>query len=82
MKMTLTPSSSSIKAYGWGLKAVKNNAAMPTLSVVFHTGKEYNYYDVPLKVYERLQKADSIGKFINSEVKNKFKHEYIGEYDA
>ena len=49
------------------------NAKDKTLSVRFrHTPGVYEYKDVPAKVYNDLTHAESLGKFINSEVKNKY----------
>lgn len=80
MNMIQTPSSSSIMAYGWGLKAKEGKPATMVLSVVFHTGREYHYYDVPLAIFDRMQKAESVGQFVNREIKGKYKHEHVGEY--
>lgn len=81
MKMSFSPESSSVIAYGWGLVHRKGKPTTVALAVVFNKGKEYHYFDVPLAVYEKLQKAESKGQFINSEVKGKYEHEFIGEFN-
>jgi len=40
-----------------------------TLEVEYRTGV-YQYLNVPLFMWERLKSADSIGRFLNAEIKN------------
>lgn len=47
------------------------------LTVTFVGNKKYAYLNVPQSVYESAIKAESIGKFINSEVKNKYEFNKI-----
>lgn len=47
------------------------------MGVTFLTGKRYQYFDVPKEVFERAKSAESIGKFLNSEVKNKYEYRQI-----
>lgn len=42
------------------------------LQVEFHRSGVYEYYGVPQDVYQRLLKAESVGKFINTCVKGIF----------
>lgn len=44
------------------------------MRVVFKTGATYDYFNVPKDVYERAEQAESIGKFINSEIKGKYEY--------
>lgn len=50
----------------------KYMAESKILEVEFKGGKTYHYADIPLDVWDKLVAAESVGKFINSEVKNKF----------
>ena len=43
-----------------------------TLEVMFRHGGVYQYYNLPLIIYERLMQADSLGKFFNSEIKGRY----------
>lgn len=61
--MNRTPvTSSNIVSIGY-------EAATCILQVEFHGGRIYNYYRVPADAYTALMDADSIGKFLNSEIK-------------
>ena len=44
-----------------------------TLEVVFRNSGVYRYFDVPLHVYARLLAADSVGTFVNKEVKANYR---------
>ena len=39
------------------------------LEVEFHSGRIYQYFDVPRRVYETLLASDSVGKYFNEVVK-------------
>ena len=43
-----------------------------TLEVEFKNTGLYQYYNVPLFMYERMMAADSIGRFFNAEIKNAY----------
>ena len=45
------------------------------LYVQYNSGAVYRYKNVPKELYENLVKAESKGRFINSEVKGKFEYE-------
>lgn len=47
------------------------------LEVLYVQGKRYTYAEVPQEVWEAALKAESIGKFLNSEVKGKFQYRQI-----
>ena len=63
-----TPESSNIAGFGYD----ENNHI---LIVEFKHGDVYRYYGVPKSVFENMKKADSKGKFLNSEVKNIYRYE-------
>ena len=48
-----------------------------TLEVEFKNGSIYEYYNVPLNIYEGLMSASSIGKYFNDRIKEggyRFRH--------
>jgi hypothetical protein len=61
-----TVDSSNIASMGY-------NPESETLEIEFvKSGKVYEYYNVPLFMFERLRDAHSIGRFFNSEIKNSY----------
>lgn len=57
--------SSQIKRHG-------HCAATNTLCVEFANGGTYHYQNFPAKQYEELCKAESIGKYLHTNVRGKF----------
>lgn len=49
-----------------------------TMTVKFQNGRKYQYHDVPKNVFEALTNAESSGKFVNKEVKGKYKVTSVG----
>ncbi len=47
------------------------------LCVKFHGGGCYHYHGVSADVFEQMQKAESAGKFLSSNIKGKFKFEKV-----
>lgn len=45
--------------------------------VTFKTGKTYSYDEVPAEVYEKSLQAESIGKFLNTDIKGKYSYKAI-----
>jgi hypothetical protein len=43
-----------------------------TLEVEFKGGSIYQYFDVPINEYEQLVSADSIGKYIATNIKGNY----------
>lgn len=43
-----------------------------TLTVRFRSGAVYEYYDVPEGTYYAFVQADSLGEFLNSEIKESY----------
>lgn len=74
--ITMTPvKSSNIAATGY-------DAATKTLAVQFKGGlKTYHYAGVPESVFGDMAKAESVGKFVTSQVVGKFKHTHIPKAD-
>lgn len=68
-----TPNSSVIDAVFYGIQA-------HVLYVVFNSGKEYRYTEVPMAVFMNAINADSVGAWFNSEVKNEYAGEFHRDY--
>jgi uncharacterized protein len=66
MDMERNPVSSSM------VLSVGYDETSQTLEVEFNTNLVYQYYNVPTIVYEQMMAAESIGKFINGQVKPNF----------
>ncbi len=47
------------------------------LKVEFKNGNVYEYYKVSDEVWNDLQEADSIGKYLNAHIKGKFDYKQI-----
>jgi hypothetical protein len=46
-----------------------------TLDLWYKGGDRYSYFDVPRAIYEALLEADSIGGFVNREIKPHYRYE-------
>jgi hypothetical protein len=49
--------------------AVRYSTAKSALDVCFEEGRKYRYFEVPRSKYRALLKADSIGAFVNRQIK-------------
>jgi uncharacterized protein len=50
---------------------------LETLTVRFKSGAVYEYYDVPEGLYHEFVHADSLGEFLNSEIKGVYPYSRI-----
>ena len=48
-----------------------------TLEILFHSEALYQYFDVPVLVYEEFVAASSHGKYLNANIKGKFRYAKI-----
>ncbi len=55
------------------IAAVAHDPHSKVLEVEFHTGRIYNYFDVPAGVYETMLASDSMGKFFNEEIRPNYR---------
>ena len=60
-------SSSSIVSVGY-------EAETETLEMEFVGGSVYQYFDVPRAAYEALMASDSLGRFVNTKVKEHYRY--------
>jgi len=59
------------------LKSVGYDMNTKTLEIEFKNGSVYQYYEVPLDVYEGLMKAPSHGKFFHAHIRNVYRYKRI-----
>lgn len=59
------------------IKTIRYFADDHRLEIYFVTGKVYEYYKVPESVYEGALTADSIGKYVNTNIKGKYEYKLI-----
>ncbi|MDH3348716.1 MAG: KTSC domain-containing protein [Desulfobulbaceae bacterium] len=52
--------------------------ATETLEVEFLNGSIYQYYNVPISIYEQNMQAGSKGKFLNMYIKNAYPYSRVG----
>ncbi len=60
--VTLHPVDSSMMSH------IGHDPASRTLTILFNSGKRYDYDDVPQEVYERFLAASSQGSFFRNEI--------------
>ncbi len=48
-----------------------------SLSVVFHTGSQYVYKNVPQETYDAMLEAESVGSFHALQIRSKFPFEKV-----
>jgi hypothetical protein len=60
-------SSSNVAAVGY-------DPNTQTLQVEFNSGSIYQYFDVPQTIYEALISAESVGKFLNAQIKGYYRY--------
>lgn len=47
------------------------------LEVEFKSGAIYQYENVPIRVYDVMMKADSVGKYFNAHIKSKYNYRRV-----
>lgn len=52
--------------------------ATETLEVEFLNGSIYQYYNVPISIYEQMMQVGSKGKFLNMYIKNAYPYSRVG----
>lgn len=50
------------------------DAVSMTLEIGFKDGTVYQYFDVPESVYQELLFADSVGQFLNRQIKSSYRY--------
>ncbi len=49
-----------------------------TLTVRYKSGSVYEYYNVPMSVFDEFEVATSAGQFINENIKDTYEYSQIG----
>ena len=57
--------------------AIRYDATISTLRVIYVSGSVYDYKQVPEKVYKEMRTASSKGEFLNKHIKPKYEFEKI-----
>jgi hypothetical protein len=70
--MDHTPVASSVIA------SIGYDAAEKTLEVTFHSGRTYQYLGVPAYTHQSLLAADSIGRYFNKRIRDKYPQKELG----
>lgn len=60
------------------IRSVGYDQASETLEVEFTTGAIYQYFGVPMNMYEQLMKEASKGRFFNTYVRNAYPFSRVG----
>ena len=48
-----------------------------TVEIEFNSGAIYQYENVPIRVYDVMMKADSVGKYFNAHIKSKYNYRRV-----
>jgi len=56
------------------LARIRYDESSMTLEIEFHGGRVYQYFDVPVQVFEGLRDADSHGKYFNQYIKGHYRY--------
>ena len=67
MEWINTPESSNIVQFGYDSQA-------QILAVEFKAGSTYNYYDIPVSIFDQMKAAPSKGQFLAREIKGKYRY--------
>ena len=59
------------------LKSVGFDEKSHVLEIQFHHGGIYRYHDVPAETHAALMKAESKGKYFQTNIRNKFRFEKV-----
>jgi KTSC domain len=59
------------------IRSVAYDRERAVLSVEFVHGSTYAYFDVPPETHERFLAAESKGRFFNSEVRSRHRHQLL-----
>ena len=66
-----------VKVKSSNLDSIGYNESDRKLRVLFKGGRLYEYSNVPIDIFIALQKAESLGKFFQANVRTSFKFERI-----
>ena len=61
------------------IASVGYDAEARTLEIEFTTSRVYQYFLVPPEIYWALMSAESLGRYFNAEIRNRFPNREISE---
>lgn len=59
------------------INAVDYDNQTRTLTILFHSGGKYEFYNVPLNVYDSLLSAQSKGRYFDKFIKHYYRYQKI-----
>ncbi|MGK7897900.1 MAG: KTSC domain-containing protein [Xenococcus sp. (in: cyanobacteria)] len=59
------------------IKAIGYESSKKVLQIDFYSNTRYRYFDVPFTVFSRFFKSESVGKFLNREIKGKYEYKRV-----
>lgn len=59
------------------IKESTYNVSTGVMTVMFNNGQQYEYKDVPHKVYAQFRLSESQGKFFTSEISKKYEYKKL-----
>ena len=59
------------------LSRIRYDQESNTLEIEFQGGRVYQYFDVPVQVFEGLRNADSLGQYFSKNIKGYYRYARI-----
>ena len=59
------------------LSRIRYDENSNTLEIEFQGGRVYQYFDVPVQIFEGLRSADSLGQYFNTNIKGYYRYTRI-----
>lgn len=59
------------------IQKLRYNSNIQTLEVTFQSGRVYQYFDVPLNVWNDFKSAESKGSFLNKNIKGYYRYSRV-----
>ena len=60
------------------IKSIGHDPENNILGVTFHNGSTYHYHGVTKEKHEAMLRADSVGKFLEANIKGTHRHSKVG----
>lgn len=54
------------------IQSIAYDSTTAVLEVAFHSGRVYQYFNVPINIHRQFLEANSKGQFFNSNIRNKY----------
>ena len=59
------------------IRSIGYDATNETLEVEFNSGGLYQYFNVPETVYTALMRASSKGRYLNDQIKDRYRYQAV-----